>query len=284
LISQNRYNSDDYCVINHYLGEEMDRQTLVRQFCTPPPQEEIPFDRKAFAHAQVQEIVFEDRVLRAYSLGTGRDVLLVHGWGSRASHMALLARFLESKGFHVLVFDAPAHGDSKKSDRTDVSSMFEFGRAIACVAETLNDLFAVIGHSLGALAAGFVAAGTGQFSQYQISTKNLVLISAPENLSTVLKNYCKNRNEMTTLDDLTKGLEDAFNFKVDDYHLSSAVSQINDPILIAHDKLDEEIPVSDAHSLKESNVNADLKLTNGLGHNKILASRGMFQSIFDFLS
>jgi len=261
----------------------MDRQTLVRQFCTPPPQEEIPFDRKAFAHAQIQEIVFEDRVLRAYSLGTGRDVLLVHGWGSRASHMALLARFLERKGFHVLVFDAPAHGDSRKADTQDRSSMFEFGRAIACVAETLNDLFAVIGHSLGALASGFVTAGTGQFSQYQISTQNLVLISAPDNLTTVLENYCKNRNEMTTLYDLTKGLEEAFDFKIDDYHLSSAVSQINVPFLVAHDKQDEEIPVSDALSLKESNVHAELILTNGLGHNKILTSREMFQSIFDFL-
>jgi len=262
----------------------MNRRILVDQFCTPPPQEEIPFDRKAFAHAQILEIPFEDRVLRAYSSGTGRNVLLVHGWGSRASHMAMLARFLVSKGFHVLVFDAPAHGDSRKTDRVDMSSMFEFGRAVACVAGTLDNLFAVIGHSLGALASGFVTAGTGVFSAYRIYPQNLVLISAPENLSTVLKNYCRNRNEMNTLHDLTTGLEEAFDFKIEDYHLSSAVGRINEPLLIAHDEKDEDIPVSDAHSLKKSNDNAELILTNGLGHNRILASRGMFQSIHNFLT
>src|SRR5512133_1516043 len=68
-------------------GVKMNSEILVEQFCTPSAYEEIEFDRKAFAEAKIEDVKFEERKLRSYSMGKGKNVLLVHGWSSRASHM-----------------------------------------------------------------------------------------------------------------------------------------------------------------------------------------------------
>ena len=262
----------------------MNRKTLVERFCTPLQQDETDFDRKAFANAQILDIEFENRILKGFSLGTGQNVLLVHGWSSRASHLALLARFLVNNGYHVFLFDGPAHGYSRRNDQKDMSNMFEFGRAISCVANSIGNIYAVIGHSLGATAAAFTMAGTGLLSEYRFAAEKLILISAPESISRIIENYSKSRNEMDLMVDLTQSLEYAFDFKVSDYTLSSALKRLNTGILIIHDEQDEEIPVSDALRLKEAHNGSKLVLTKGSGHQKILMNRDMLHAVKEFLS
>jgi pimeloyl-ACP methyl ester carboxylesterase len=261
----------------------MNQEILVEQFCTPPVQEETDFDRKTFAKAQSLDIKFEKRILKGYSMGTGRNVLLVHGWGSRASHLALLCRYLVNSGFHVLVFDGPAHGNSRNRDGKDISNMFEFGRAISCVAKNLGQTYAVIGHSLGATAAAFTMAGTGFLSEYRVEAEKLILISTPESISRIIENYCRNKNQMDVISELTQSLEHAFDFNVSDYNLSSALKHIKSKILIIHDEQDEEIPVSDALRLQESSERSKLVVTRGSGHQNILINREMLRTAGDFL-
>lgn len=261
----------------------MNHKTLVERFCTPLQQEETDFDRKAFANAQILEIEFENRILNGFSLGTGQNVLLIHGWSSRASHFALLARFLVNNGYHVLLFDGPAHGYSRRTDQKDMSNMFEFGRAISCVAKNIGNTYAVIGHSLGATAAAFTMAGTGLLSEYRFAAEKLILISAPESISRIIENYSKNRNEMDLMADLTQSLERAFEFKVSDYTLSLALQSLSTKMLIIHDEQDEEIPVSDALRLKEAQKGSKLILTKGSGHQKILMNREMLYAVKEFL-
>ncbi|MBI3585606.1 MAG: alpha/beta fold hydrolase [Ignavibacteriales bacterium] len=262
----------------------MNYEILVEQFCTPPQQEDTDFDRKAFAQAQLLDIEFEDRILKCYSMGTGQDVLLVHGWNSRASHMALLARYLVNNGFHVIVFDGPAHGYSRRREQKDMSNMFEFGRAVSCVAKNMGNIYAVIGHSFGATVAAFITAGTGLLSEYRIAAEKLILISAPESVSRIIENYSRNRNEMDAMTELTQSLERVFDFKVSDYTLSLALKRLDARILIIHDEQDEEIPVSVALRLKETSERSKLVLTRGSGHQKILINRDMLNAVREFLS
>jgi len=260
----------------------MNHEDLVEQFCTPPHQEESDLDRKAFAKAQHLDIEFENRTLKGYSMGTGPGVLLVHGWGSRASHLALLARHLANNGFHVLVFDGPAHGNSRNMQHKDMSNLFEFGRAISCVAKTMGNTYAVIGHSVGATAAVFAMAGTGLLSEYRVVAEKLILISAPENILRIIEKYSRNKKEMDVMTELTQSLENAFDFKVSDYSVSLALRHLDARILIIHDEQDEEIPVSDALRMKESNEKSKLILTSGSGHQKILVDREMVREVKGF--
>ncbi|UOQ90880.1 alpha/beta hydrolase [Agromyces endophyticus] len=83
-----------------------------------------------------------------YEWGTGpRTVLLVHGWRGRASQFAPIIRELRSAGYHLVAFDAPAHGDSG-GRHTDIRSWVE---AINRLHLKYGRFEAIIGHSLGAL-------------------------------------------------------------------------------------------------------------------------------------
>lgn len=263
---------------------EEDKQGLVRTFCTAPAQEETEFDRKAFARAQSADVEIPGRRLRVHAMGSGPDVLLVHGWNSRASHMAVLARFLERKGFRAVVLDAPAHGDSRRLQGEDISSGIEFGRAISAVSRTLSPGFSVVGHSMGAQAAAFVAAGTGLQRDHRIHPRNLVLISSPEGLDRVIENYCRHNGMLGRMETLSAHLEAVFDFKIPDYSIAKAAKDIGSRILVVHDEQDEEIPLSDARRIQEGAPGIRLFLTQGFGHRKILTSRGMFQAVADFLS
>ena len=261
----------------------MDSKILVEQFCTPPFQEENDFDRTAYAGIKELDIEFENRILKGYSLGNGKNILLVHGWGSRASHMSFLAQYLANNGFHIMVFDGPAHGNSKRKGQKDLSSMFEFGRAVSCIAKKMDNLYCVIGHSLGAIATAFTMTGTGHLSGYRFTAEKLILISSPKNLYQVIENYSRNRDEMYKINELRQSLENAFNCKASEYNLCSELKFLNTDILIIHDEQDEDIPVSDALDLKQSNENIRLILTRGSGHKKILLNREMLRAVKNFL-
>jgi pimeloyl-ACP methyl ester carboxylesterase len=261
----------------------MYNEILVEQFCTPPLQEDTDFDKRAFKDAQIIDIEFENRILKGYSMGTGRNILLIHGWGSRASHLAMLARYLVNSGFHVMAFDGPAHGSSRRQEQKDMSNMLEFGRAVSCAAKKMGDIYAVIGHSIGASSSAFAMAGTGLLSEYRFEAEKLVLISAPESVSRAVESFCRDRNEEDRQAELLQSLEYVFNFNVSDYRLSSELKNLNSEILIIHDEQDEEIPVSDALRMKEMNDSVRLLLTKGSGHRKILLNRDMLHALKEFL-
>ncbi len=261
----------------------MNHDILVEQFCTPPDTKETPFDLKAYDEKSSFEVEFEDRIIKAYSIGEGPNVLLVHGWGSRASHLALIAKVIAKSGFRVVVYDGPAHANTKKKEGKDLSNMFEFGKAVSCMANHIGDIYAVVGHSLGAMASAFTISGIGIFSEYKFAPKKLILISSPVSVHQVLDNYSVNRDEFHLLKELTNGLQNAFNFNANDYDLLQSLQYIDSDILVLHDENDEEVPVTEALLLKEKYFDINLQLTQGYGHNKILVNRTLLNSIKDFL-
>ena len=258
--------------------------TLLESFCTPPTSDETEFDRKVMANAGIETIDFEDQILYCYSWGEGKTVLLVHGWGSRASHLALLARHLARTGFKAIVIDAPSHGRSHKRGKKPQSSMFEFGRALSTVTAEMGPLYALVGHSLGALAAFFTSAGHEKLAPYQVRPERLVLISSPISIKHMIEVYCI-REGMDSEQErqLTTELEQGFDFSVADYSVLQAHNRIRSKLLIVHDKEDVEVLFSDAVSLHEDQAGSQLITTKGGGHHRILADRVMLRAVQDFL-
>jgi esterase/lipase len=261
----------------------MSYEILVKQFCTPPITEETDFDRTTYDKTSILTIEFEGNLLKGYSLGAGPNVLLVHGWGSRASHMALIARYIANNGFRAVVFDGPAHGDSKKMNGENLSNMFEIGRAISCVVNRIGETFAIIGHSIGGMAASFTLLGKSHLSEYKIFSKKLILINSPVSFAQSVENYCCKRDELNLCSKLAQGLENTFNFKISDYDLSLALQHLNSNVMMIHDQQDEEVPVADVLALKNNHDEIVLKITNGYGHQKNLINRRILSTIKEFL-
>lgn len=260
------------------------KNDLVQRFCTPPIIPFTEFERRAFTDANKMDFPFEEEILAGYCWREGKTVLLVHGWGSRASHMAFLGRFLAKAGFRVVAYDAPAHSSADAPLKKTTSNMFEYCHAISAVVKSLGSVYAVVGHSFGAACAAFTASGISAFSNYKISVEKLVLISTPPTLVDVYESFCRRVGiGKEGFAELKSALENEFSFVSEDYTIKEALQKISADVLFVHDADDEEFPVSDIYALQKSLPAAKLLVTTGSGHQKILANRAMLTGVKEYL-
>ena len=94
-------------------------------------------------------------VVRGTRWGSGPLVYLVHGWAGSSAQFAGVVETLVAAGFCVVAFDAPNHGKSGPgpSGRRHTHAV-EFARALAGVVHRHGPAYAVVAHSLGAVATG----------------------------------------------------------------------------------------------------------------------------------
>jgi pimeloyl-ACP methyl ester carboxylesterase len=257
---------------------------LVQRFCTPPSLPLTEYEGRAFTDAERIAFPFDGENLAGYCWGEGKTVLLVHGWGSRASHMAFLGRFLAKSGFRVVAYDAPAHSSTAAPLKKTTSNLFEYCHAISAVVQSLGPVYAVAGHSFGASCGAYTAAGISAFSDCKISVEKLVLMSTPPTLMDVYESFC--RRDAVGLEgaaELKRKLETEFGFRSEEYTVKAALQKLSTSVLFVHDEKDEEFPVSDIYDLHESMPVARLFVTAGSGHQKILASRAAITRVKEFL-
>jgi pimeloyl-ACP methyl ester carboxylesterase len=260
------------------------KNDLVQRFCTPPFIPLTEFESRAFTDAEKRNFPFEGEILTGYCWGEGKTILLVHGWGSRASHMAFLGRFLSKAGFKVVAYDAPAHSSTDALLKKTTSNMFEYCHAISAVAKSLEPVYAVIGHSFGAACTAFTVSGLSAFSDWKVSVEKLVLISTPPTLVDVYESFCRRDGiGKEGVAELKSTLETEFGFVSEDYTVKAALQKLSADILLAHDAEDEEFPVSDIYALQKSVPAAKLLVTEGSGHQKILANRAMIARVKEHL-
>jgi hypothetical protein len=257
---------------------------IVDEFSTPPVFPIKDSEIKILSDAQKINIPFENETLNCYQWGEGKTVILAHGWGSRASHMAFIAKFVAGLGFKVIMYDAPAHSSLTQEGLKTKSSMFEFSRAIGTVANHFQPIHAVVGHSLGAISSVFAITGHEPFQDYKFNLEKLVLISCPADLRSLTTNYCRENNfDNSYLEILQTGLETKYNFSVEDFSVVSTLKKLKAKKLLIHDSDDESIPVTDAHKIIKANDDVLFHETGGAGHSKILMNRSVLAKIKDFL-
>ena len=273
-----------YNAENHDALEGLNSNSVMMHFCAPAIDAENELDRKLTRSAEHYDIPFEGQTLKAYAWGKGRTILMVHGWGSRASHLALLAKSIAKSRFRVVAFDGPAHGNSEFNGDYPRSSLPEFCRAIFHVANHFGPMYGFIGHSFGGTAAAFTACGQANLSGYQVAVEKLVLISSPSGIDAMVSHYCRSYS----LPDGSKAaviaqVEREFPLKVKDYDISDAFRKFSGDILVVHDVDDQEVFIEEARQMVEGHEHASLIETRGEGHRKILASRSLIKIIKSFL-
>jgi pimeloyl-ACP methyl ester carboxylesterase len=261
------------------------RNNLVRSFCTPPFLPLNDFDSRVLEDADKEELAFEYGKLNCYSWGQGKKVLLVHGWGSRASHMGLIARTLAGSGFKAISYDAPAHASGIDDNRAELSNFFEFSRSLAQVAKNIGPFFAIIGHSLGAVASVFAITGKSLVSGYRVQTEKLILMGLPVHLENLVTSFCRNKGlNDSDCSRLKNDLEHNFNFSFDDFNTEEALREIKAEVLVIHDRNDEEFPLSEAECLQKSFPKIELYVFDGKGHQKVMLNRQVISRIEEWLT
>jgi len=197
----------------------------------------------------------------AWRLGeTGPPVVLMHGWSGRGSQFFDLIKRL-APHFQVCALDAPGHG----AHQGKPTHMLAFVEAL----EVANDHFGPfqhgIGHSLGGMVLfnGFLS---------QINFQTLSVIGTPANVDNVVGDFCeKIRAHRKVYHRIIQYIEKRYQLKTTEVSTDTLSRQYPRPGIIAHDEADVDVPAANAQELHQAWPAAQLFLSEGYGHRRILS-------------
>ncbi|MEL6183396.1 MAG: alpha/beta fold hydrolase [Myxococcota bacterium] len=201
-------------------------------------------------------------------------VLLVHGFGGRATQLAAFVDPLRSLGLEVVAFDAPAHGEAP-GHTMDVRRLRD---VVVGVAEAEGPFVGTVSHSMG---AGAVLGAASP------SLGRLVCIGGPYSLGAVV-------DVLSQALGLGRGaaraaLDAEFRHRVgprafEEFDPSSHAETLAQlPGLVVHDVDDREVPFEQAERLASVWPGARLQPTAGLGHRRILRDPVVVSTVVDFM-
>jgi pimeloyl-ACP methyl ester carboxylesterase len=248
----------------------------IRLFITPvnfpiPKREQYMLKSAQKKRLQIPEIKKEIEIL-SYGYSK-KKVLLVHGWSGRSTQLVAFADKLLENGYMVISFDGPAHG--KSTGRTTM--MPEFLKTIEKINTTFGPFEAAIGHSFGATSL-YNAAATF------LGIKTFIAIGSGDRISDIISNFAKNLylNEKSAKK-IQSGLEKKWMIHIDDFSSSTVAKKIKIPVLVVHDIIDGDVPVSCAFRIRQNLEKGSLLITNGLGHTKILRNNEVVHKSIKFI-
>lgn len=233
------------------------------------------------AHWQCERWAFEGTHLAIWRSRHARAgaplVLLAHGRGGHAMQWDALARVLLDAGFDPVAVDFPGHGHAGGAR----SSLPQVNRAIGYVAERLaltsGGVHAVVAHSMGAAAAAAaVARGT--------RVARLVLVtpaaSAQRFTRVVAQVFGLSEATRAALQARVEAREAAL---MHGFEPPQVGARIDVPTLVVHDRGDTINPLADGLDWQRAIAGAQLHLTDGLGHRRLLGDAAVADAVRAFL-
>jgi len=236
------------------------------------PRREEEMDRKS-----CQELVMIpslNKSINVYHLGESpKRVLLVHGWSGRGTQLVSIAEKLIKAGYSTVSFDAPAHGKSPGK----TSEMTQFIACILQLQEKYGPFEFAIGHSLGAMAV-LNAVKRG------LNVKRAVIIGSGDVIRDIMIDFTQKLGMNIAIGEIMiKMFEKKFGETINNYSAYIAAKDVHIPVLVFHDENDTDVPVSAARHIYKHLTNAQLVITQGLGHRKILGDKAVIKQLTDFL-
>lgn len=230
--------------------------------------------RAVMAGARRAALEVAGRRIAVYAWGAGeRKVLLVHGWAGRSAQFADLVARLSAEAT-VVAFDAPAHGESRGAT-ADIGMWIEAIRAL----DAQYGFDIVVGHSFGGLAA--LRARRAGLVQGRVVT-----ISAPPSTDAVTRAYAA---QVGLSEAVAAGVSGAFARRLGP--VMSVIASGPDAgrpvpadaeVLVIHDRGDRAVPAVAARAIETDWPSARVVLTEGLGHNGILAAPAVVDEVAAF--
>ncbi len=219
---------------------------------------------------------WDGKPMRTYRWGEARrgKVAVLHGWGGRATQFHAFVAPLVAAGYQVIGIDAPAHGASAGRQ----ASVLHFAHALERLLRNEGHVDALIAHSLGGPAAIYALATA------RLDVDRVALIAPAIDVAA----YARQVARLLGLDD---GLRDAMQLRMEtrfgiqwrELHGAARAAQLRQPALIVHDRGDREVPSAAGVAIAEAWPGAQLQLTDGLGHNRILRDAAVVERVIEFV-
>ncbi len=245
-----------------------------------PPKAPIrPIETKIIKQAKQFELKVKDQTVRCYSWSEGlKPILLVHGWGSRASRFYYLIHKLISNGYSPISFDCVGHGDSDGHH----ADILDYHLAIKLLYETYGVFESIISHSFG------VIAGLYSIKKGVLSKSHVVLSGSGSFKYGVDKYallYSLNSDEYGLLVAKIEQYFDLGKPVWDEFSIFSGLDDKIKNILIIHDKDDDIIEYKQSIDINSAfSMDSKLILTNGSGHNGVLINAAISEHIIEHIN
>lgn len=209
--------------------------------------------------AELKTIVVKGQHVPLYRWGNGkRKVLFVHGWQSNAYRWKRYIDRLDKNEFTIYAFDAPGHGNSKS----------KYGN-VPLYAESLHQISLQIGkvetfitHSLGGFASFYF------FHLYpNFQPKKLLALASPTNANQFVDVFSSTIGlSKKAIKNISAYFIEYAGKPVSFFHVNNFMENIDIEGLIIHDTKDKDVGIDNAHVLHIAWPEANLMITDGLGH------------------
>lgn len=237
------------------------------------PKRELHMERESVQKSIVVPEIQKEIVVYEYGK-SDKKILLVHGWSGRGTQLVKVADELLKMGYMTISFDAPAHGKSKGNS----SIMIEFIASILEIEKQYGPFEFAIGHSLGGMSV------LNAIKQ-NLQVKKAITIGAGDIIQDIIDDFIHKlqlRPEFGIK--LRNHFEAKFGGKMDDYSAYKAAEKTEIPVLVIHDKDDDDVSVKAAYHIQKHLKLSEIMITEGLGHRKILGDETVIQKIREFIS
>jgi pimeloyl-ACP methyl ester carboxylesterase len=247
---------------------------LAERLFFAPPRRARREDERALSTGQPLELRAAGRRIAAWRWGKGPAVVLLHGWGGRASQLSAFVAPLLERGFSVVAFDAPGHGRSTGT----LSSAPEFAAALRAVADRVGGAHAVVAHSFGA-AAAVLAIRRG------LRCERLVFLGPAADPPAWIEPFARQVGiTPRILGKLRQRSERRIGLRWDELAIPRQAAALGLPLLVIHDRDDAEVPWSDGSRIAQAWPGARLLTTSGLGHQRLLRDPAAIGAAVSFLA
>jgi pimeloyl-ACP methyl ester carboxylesterase len=205
-----------------------------------------------------------------------KKVLIAHGFESASRNFDQYVLPLLKKGYEVLAFDAPAHGQSGGKRIT----LPLYIKTLQAIYEHYGPIDSFMGHSLGGMAITLFLE-----TLPPIRDTRLVLIAPPVEMVEAVDAFF----QLLQLSKEVRKEFDEYSYELFDrpfshYSMSRALHKVQADILWLQDEDDKITPLKDALRVKEDqHPNIHFVITKGLGHRRIYRDPAIIRQVVDFL-
>ena len=243
-------------------------------FATPPPRPTTSAEARVLARARRSELVHDGERLATWRWGAGAVVVLMHGWGGSAAQLTPLVDPLLEAGLEVIAIDAPGHGESTGRQ----ASIPRFAGVIDRVVREVGSAYGVIAHSMGGAAASLALARG-------LDVERAAFVGPPSDAMRWFRTFERAiRLDPKVSRETLRVIERRAGVSVEALRAEVLGPAVRVPLLVVHDRDDREVPLAEGEEVARSTPGAQLRVTSGLGHRRILADAQVIRDVVDFVA
>lgn len=242
-------------------------------FCTPRKGRILPEQEDFLEDAEDEIIPIDNLEIQTYRWSNlGETILMVHGWESNAHRWKTITQKLHKKGYNVIAFDAPAHGNSSGK----ILNVPLYTKCLQKIIELYRPNH-IIGHSVGGMTTIF-----HQYSYPGTEIEKLVILAPPSELSRIMKGYQETlKLSPKFMNALNLYFKDKHDFSFEEFSVARFAKNLTHKGLLIHDINDDIAPYNEAQAIGNNWNNVEFITTKDFGHS--LFFEEVDTMIIDFL-